>query len=197
LRIYFLTDIETTGLDKDKCDIWSIASKVFTIDKNEVIILGEYYNLNKNVTIKDNVLRNKLNVDNVKQMGNVNSEKELMEDFILFSGKIKLKNDSKCFMMGYNTSFDKDFIDSKIKLYNLPQIFEPQIMDIMQFFIFTRFIANEQEYNFNLKNAVRTILNESDKYVFHDSKNDVDATFDLFISMLNKYTNFKVRKEQK
>lgn len=200
MNLYFIVDLETTGLDANKDEIWSIGCMPIIVDRENKKIkkLNLFSELNKNIDPNklNDALKIRLSFYDVVNNGNAISEKDLLEKFYMFIGSLVLEHNAKnSFLIGYNVNFDKEFIYSRGKLYSLSfgDIFKPQGIDIMQWYIMYS-MTNKSELNeyFSLKNAITKLCNET--YKFHTSSDDVLATYKLLCILLNKYGNFEEEK---
>lgn len=198
MNMYIVVDLETTGLSANENEIWSISCLPVIIDRSKKYIqkLDIFSEINKNVDSNkmSDALKTRLSFYDVVDKGKAGSEKELLEKFYMHIGSLMLKyNSVNNFMVGYNVSFDKDFIYTRGKLYslNFDDIFKPQIIDIMQWFMLYS-LMNKSEVNeyFSLKNAVGKLCNENE-YIFHTSNDDVLATYKVMCTILEKYGNYK------
>jgi len=189
--LYFLVDVETTGLDQASCEIWSVAAKVFNIKDLKIEILGDFYDVNRNIEPKKIHSLEEKNIKEIIKKGRSGSEQQLLSDFYTFCAKQKIKYmPKKIMLIGYNVSFDKGFLDYRCEKYNLDikSIFSYHYIDVMQIYMFYLLTKGVDLYDekLNLKSAMNRILKEESKnYIYHDALEDVNATFKLFETLFN------------
>lgn len=188
-------DIETSGLDFDKCGIWQIGAVDFSnsesqfyeegkIDDNDIIEDGAKKVCGK----KESEFR-----DSAKQ-----TQKQLLINFFNWCSKIKIKN---CIFQ--NPQFDFGFLEFKSRKYGLNFPFHHRAFDLHSFAslkyfqIYGKFLIDRNHSDMSLRNILE-FCGMNDPRGKHNALEDVKLTAECFSRIVygkylfQEYNKFKM-----
>lgn len=194
-----VVDIETSGLDFEKCGIWQIGALDFNNPENQFLgearideedkILDEGDETVAEITGKnEEQLR-----DKTKQ-----SQKQLIENFFKWVEKIKIKN-----FMCQNPEFDVGFILTKARKYGLEIPFPHRTFDlhtvaqVKHFQIKGEFLIKENKSELGLTNILSFVGMRDDRGAHNgleDAKLEAECFSRLLFgkNLLPEYSKFKI-----
>lgn len=188
-------DTETTGLNKEKCDIIQLAGIVI-IDGEEKERFNfhcqpiNYENIEQNAMDKTNMTIEKLHTFPMAQE-TYRKFKELLCKYI-----DQYDKNDKFFIAGHNVQFDIDFCKNWFEKQGDKYFFSyffHQPIDLMYLSVILHTAGLINLYNFKLGTIANYLgigLDESDEYL-HDASVDIDITRKCFCRLASKYLNFE------
>lgn len=187
-------DTETTGLNKEKCDIIQLAGIVI-IDGEE----KERFNFHCQPINYENIEQNALDTTKmtIEKLKTFETPQEAYRKFKKIIEKFVNKYDKndKFFIAGHNVQFDIDFCKNWFEKQGDKYFFSyffHQPIDLMYLSVILHTAGLINLSNFKLgtiANYLEIGLEESDEYL-HDASIDIDITRKCFCRLVSKYINF-------
>lgn len=185
-------DTETTGLDKDKCDIIQLAGIVIINGEEK-----ERFNLFMQPVNYENIQAEALEKTN-KTVEQLKSYPTPQESFIKFKEILskyvdKYDKKDKFYMAGHNVKFDQEFIKSLFEKQGdrfFGSWFTYHVIDLMYFatILHTGGIINFP--SFTLQSIAETLRLPIDNQL-HDAAIDIDLTRNCFCELYGRYINYE------
>lgn len=189
-------DTETTGLNKEKCDIIQLAGIVI-IDGEE----KERFNFHCQPINYENIEQEALNVTG-KTIEDLKKYPMPQEVFNKFKDLLKKYIDpynkyDKFFVAGHNVSFDLEFIQSffnKMGDRYCMSFFRHQTVDLMSLSTILLTAGLIKPENLKLC-SIAKYLGFPDDPNLHDASVDIDLTRKCFCHLVSRYINFEEESE--
>lgn len=178
-------DVETTGLDVYKCDIWQLAAIITiggeVVDKKNFLMAPSRNAL---------IIQTALDLQGLSEdyLWGLPEREKVFKDIKKFLGRFVSKYDKfdKFFPIGYNVNFDMDFMrkfwEKQGDRY-FGSYFTSASFDVMGLVGYYAAITGTQFKNFKLVTACEHFNIPLDA---HDASSDIEATRTLFL-MLKSY----------
>ena len=176
-----VVDIETSGLDYSKCGIWQIAAMEFEAPEN---VFFEEAKIDEDDIIETKALDITGKNEEELREKNKQSQKELLNNFLRWINKIKIKN-----FICQNPQFDLAFLISKTRKYKFPSGLEfsiphrafdlHSIASFKYYQINGKFLIEDNKSKMNLGNTLK-FCGLVDNRKHHNALEDVKLTAECF-----------------
>lgn len=186
MKIMWL-DVETTGLNKEKCDIIQL-SGIIVIDGEE----KERFNFHCQPINYENIEptsfeKTGMSIEKLKELP---LPQEVYMQFIALLDKYidKYNKDDKFFLAGQNVRFDLDFLKlffEKMGNKYFGSYFYYHVIDLMYFAIILHTSGLINLNSFKLENIAKYLNIEYNN--LHDSMDDIDLTRKCFCKLFSNY----------
>jgi len=172
-----VVDIETSGLDFDKCGIWQIGA--LDLDNPENVFL-EDARIDSEDRVEEGALRITGKTEPELRDSNKQSQRELLESFFKWADNIRIRN---CICQ--NPQFDLGFLKSKSNKYDLRWLFYHRAFDmhsiaqLKYFQLKNEFFINENKSFMDLRNVLM-LAGMEDNRGAHNALEDAKLTAECF-----------------
>jgi DNA polymerase-3 subunit epsilon len=184
-------DTETTGLNKEKCDIVQIAG-IVVIDGEE----KERFNLFAQPVNWENIEQDALETTGmtIEKLKTFPTPQETYSKFrkILDKYVDKFDKNDKFYIAGHNVQFDLDFCKLLFQKQGdkyFFSYFKHQTVDLMSLATILHTAGLINVKSFKLEDIAELLEIESNKQL-HDASVDIDITRKCFCKLVSKYINF-------
>lgn len=184
-------DTETTGLNKEKCDIVQIAG-IVVIDGEE----KERFNLFAQPVNWENIEQDALETTGmtIEKLKTFPTPQETYSKFrkILDKYVDKFDKNDKFYIAGHNVQFDLDFCKLLFQKQGdkyFFSYFKHQTVDLMSLSTILHTAGLINVKSFKLEDIAELLEIESNKQL-HDASVDIDITRKCFCKLVSKYINF-------